>query len=238
MKTTLYILGTPIGNLKDISQRALETLKEVNFIICEDTRHTLKLLNYYNIKKSLVSYHQHSKIKKVDSIIKRLISGESAALVSDAGTPGIADPGGRLVDEISAELAHQVEIRVIPGVSAVAAAASVSGLPCDKFLFLGFLPHKKGRETLFKRIAESKETVIFYESPHRILKTLESLEKVLGEKRRVVICRELTKIHEEVIGGNINEINSFFKKTPEKVRGEFVVLVGSKPSFTKDSEGK
>lgn len=224
----LYIVATPIGHLKDITARALEVLKEADFIICEDKRETVKLLNHYEIRKPLISYHEHSKIQRVDEIIDILRQGKSAALVSCAGTPGISDPGGRLISEVLAALGDKVKIMPIPGPCALAAAASVSGLPCDRFTFLGFLPHKKGRETLFRQIAENKETTIFYESPHRIIKTLNSLALVLDEKRKVVIGRELTKMFEEIKRGNILEIKSDFENNPDKVKGEFVVLIGGK----------
>lgn len=224
----LYIVATPIGHLKDLTFRALAVLKEADFIICEDKRETVKLLNHYEIRKPLVSYHEHSKIQRVDEIIDLLKIEKSAALVSEAGTPGLSDPGGRLISEVLAVLGDKVKIIPIPGPCALAAAASVSGLPCDRFTFLGFLPHKKGRETLFRQIAENKETTIFYESPHRILKTLNSLAGVLEEKRKVVIGRELTKMFEEIKRGNIIEIKSYFENNPDKVRGEFVVLVAGK----------
>lgn len=224
----LYIVSTPIGHLKDITLRALEVLKQVDFIICEDKRETVKLLNHYEIRKPLISYHEHSKIQRVDEIINELSQGKSAALVSEAGTPGISDPGGRLISEVLAVYGEKMKIIPIPGPCALSAAASVSGLPCDRFYFLGFIPHKKGRETLFKQIAENKETTIFYESPHRILKTLNSLAGVLDEKRKVVIGRELTKMFEEIKRGNISEIKSYFENNPDKVRGEFVVLVAGK----------
>ncbi|MFA5070687.1 MAG: 16S rRNA (cytidine(1402)-2'-O)-methyltransferase [Patescibacteria group bacterium] len=224
----LYLIATPIGHLKDLTFRALDVLKEVDFIICEDKRETVKLLNHYEIKKPLISYHEHSKIQRVDEIINLLRQGKSAGLVSEAGTPGISDPGNRLIADVLASLGEGVKIIPIPGPSALAAAASVSGLPCDRFVFLGFLPHKKGRETLFKQIAESRETVIFYESPHRVLKTLQSLSQILTEKRKIVVCRELTKMFEEIKRGNINEIKSYFENNLDKVRGEFVVLVGGK----------
>jgi 16S rRNA (cytidine1402-2'-O)-methyltransferase len=224
----LYIVATPIGHLKDITFRGIEILKDADFIICEDKRETVKLLNHYEILKPLISYHEHSKIQRVDEIIDMLKTGKSAALVSCAGTPGISDPGGRLISEVLAALGDNVKIIPIPGPCALAAAASVSGLPCDQFIFLGFLPHKKGRETLFRQIAENKETTIFYESPHRILKTLNSLAGVLDESRKVVVGRELTKMFEEIKRGNISEIKSYFENNPDKVRGEFALLVAGK----------
>ncbi|MDZ7798584.1 MAG: 16S rRNA (cytidine(1402)-2'-O)-methyltransferase [Patescibacteria group bacterium] len=225
--TKLYIVSTPIGNLKDISRRALLVFKKVDFIICEDTRHTLKLLNYYDIKKPLVSYHQHSKIGKIDKIIEKLSSGQSAALVSDAGTPGIADPGGKLLEEIYNKLEDKVKVLTVPGSSALTAAVSISGLPSDHFEFLGFLPHKKGRQKLFKEIAQSDHTIIFFESPYRILKTLKSLSKYLDKKRKVVVAREMTKIHEEVIRGDIDYVYNYFENNKDKVKGEFVVLIAA-----------
>ena len=219
-KGLLYIVATPIGNLEDISSRALNTLKEVDLIACEDTRHTLRLLNHYKIKKSLVSYHQHSKETKTGFIIERLLAGNNVALVSDAGTPGISDPGNKLVDKA---LENGIKVVPIPGACALTTLASASGLPTDSFLFLGFVPHKKGRETLFKRVAEFKETVIIYESPHRFLKTLESLVKTLDSKRRVVVGREMTKVYEEIVRGNASEILEHFKE--KKIRGEIVIAI-------------
>jgi len=221
----LYIVSTPIGNLEDISKRALSVFKKVDFIICEDTRHTLKLLNHYEIKKPLVSYHQHSKIGKIDKIIKKLSYGQSAALVSDAGTPGIADPGGKLLEEIYNKLEDKVKVLTVPGSSALTAAVSVCGVPSDHFEFLGFLPHKKGRQKIFKKIVNSDHTVIFFESPYRILKTLKSLSEYLDKERKVVVCREMTKVHEEIVRGDINFIKNYFENNKDKVKGEFVVLI-------------
>ena len=222
----IYIVATPIGNLEDISLRALRVLKEVDFIVCEDTRQTLKLLNHFDIKKSLISYHQHSKIKKIDYIIDLLKQGKNIALVSDAGTPAISDPGGVLVKEVVDQLGNEVEVVPIPGASAVTAIASAAGLPVDKFIFLGFLPHKKGRQTIFNFIKESDKTVIFYESPHRIIKTLNALIEVLNENRQVVIGRELTKKFETIYRGSANEVLD--KLQADEVKGEFVVMVSGK----------
>ena len=221
--STLYVIATPIGNLGDVTLRALEILKQVDLIACEDTRQTSKLLNRYEIKKPLVSYHQHSKVTKVDYLIGELKKGKSLALVSDAGTPGISDPGNLLVKEAQV---NNFQVVPIPGACALTTLASVSGLPTDKFLFLGFPPHKKGRETFFKRVGTSKETVIFYESPHRFLKTLEQLKKALnGSKRQVVIGRELTKVFEEVVKGEVRELIEYFED--KIIKGEFVVAVES-----------
>lgn len=220
----LYILATPIGNLEDITLRALRILKEVDFIICEDTRVTSKLLARFEIQKSLVSHFQHSSDRKTDEITARLRAGESAALVTDAGTPGISDPGGVLINALTHHL-PDLKIIPIPGPSAVSAALSISGLPADAFLFLGFPPHKKGRQAFWKTVAACEETVVFYESPHRILKSLTELREVLRElPRAAVVCRELTKMFESVYRGDTDSILELVKKDPQK--GEYVVVVG------------
>lgn len=219
----LYIVATPIGNLEDITLRALRIIKDVDLIACEDTRQTAKLLAHYQISKPTISYHQHSRIQKIDRLIEQLKSGKNIALVSDAGTPGISDPGFKLVEEAQK---NDIKVEVIPGPSAVISAASVAGLPVDKFIFLGFPPHKKGRETFFKKLAEAEQTVIFYESPHRFLKTLDQLEIVLDKKRQIVVCRELTKKFETIYRGTISDLREIFTK--EEVRGEFVVLIDTK----------
>lgn len=234
-----YVIATPIGNLGDITLRAIETLKSVDLILCEDTRVTGKLLNKYGIKKPTMSYHAQSKLSKIDKIFELLEAGKDLALVSDAGTPGISDPGAMLVAQIKkhfnsarqdlaeSNLRHGVDVIPIPGVSAVITALSASGLPTHEFTFLGFLPHKKGRETLFKEIAEAKRTMVFYESPHRILKTLESLVKFCPKEnqKKVCVARELTKIYEEFVSGTPEEVLEYFVKNKEKQRGEFTVIV-------------
>lgn len=222
----LYIVATPIGNMGDITLRAIETLKNVDLILCEDTRVTKNLLNKYNIKKPTMSYHAHSKLAKVDKIIELLESGKDLALVSDAGTPGISDPGAMLVTQVKTHFSHGVNVIPVPGASAIITALSASGLPTHEFTFLGFLPHKKGRETLFKEIADSKRTMVFYESPHRIIKTLESLVKFCPNKK-VCIARELTKIYEEFKAGTPEEVLKYFTENKDKVRGEFTVLISS-----------
>ncbi len=228
----LYIVGTPIGNLEDITLRALRVLKEVDVILCEDTRVTQKLLARHEIvAKQLATYNEQESGVTAGKIIQWLEAGKSVALVSDAGTPGISDPGAVLVEKIRTHLktsTSDVEIKIesVPGPSALTAALSIAGVPVHDFVFLGFLPHKKGRETLFKEIAESERTVVFYESPHRILKALTSLQKFAPGKK-VIIARELTKIHEEITSGTASELLEFFKSNPKKVRGEFVVLVNT-----------
>lgn len=222
----LYIIATPIGNLEDITLRALRILKEVDFVVCEDTRHTLQLLNYFQIKKSLISYHQHSRLQKIDDIIGLLKQGKNLALVSDAGTPGISDPGNVLVSRVVNELGDNVQVVPVPGACALTTLASVAGLPTDRFLFLGFLPHKKGRQALFELIKNSEQTVIFYESPYRILKTLEALAAVLEPARQLVIGRELTKMFETFYRGTARQVLEGVKAG--EVRGEFVVLAQGK----------
>jgi len=220
-----YVVGTPIGNLEDITLRAVRILSEVDLVLCEDTRVTKNLLNKYNIKTPTFSYPSDNLATntKVDKIVKLIEEGKTLALVSDAGTPTISDPGSILVSKIK-ESFPEIEVIAIPGPSALVSALSISGLPASDFTFLGFLPHKKGRETLFKEIAESNRTVVFYESPHRILKALDSLQKFAPE-RKIVIARELTKVFEQIVSGLPVEVSKYFANNPDKVRGEFVVIV-------------
>lgn len=229
---TLYIVATPIGNLADITLHAIETLKEVNFILAEDTRVTTKLLNHYEIKKSLISYFQHSKLNKVEYILDLLEQGKNLALVSDAGTPGINDPGGKLIEEIVKRFGSEVKIVPVPGANAAITALSISGFNVDRFLFLGYPPHKKGRKKFFKEVAESKYPVVLYESVHRIIKTLEELEKIPSSfakdsedasERKIVVCREVTKKFETIYRGKVKEIAQ--KMRPEEIRGEFVLVI-------------
>lgn len=218
----LYIVATPIGNLEDVSKRTLDVLRSVDFVLCEDTRVTKKLLNHFKIETATISYHEHSKLTKMDYIAELLGNKKTLALVSDAGTPGISDPGNRLIEYLLS-LMPELQISPIPGPNAAVSALSISGFPTDEFLFLGFPPHKKGRETFFKDLATEKRTVVFYESPHRILKAMEQMEKFLPADHRLVVCRELTKMFETVYRGTISEIKSQLK--PAEVRGEFVVVV-------------
>src|SRR3989344_5196229 len=225
----LYVVATPIGNLEDITLRALRALKEVDLILCEDTRVTKRLLERYEIHTPTMSYHAQSKLSKVEKIFALLEEGKNLALVSDAGTPTISDPGCLLVAQIREKFGDTIPIVPIPGPSAVLSALSVSGFPTSEFLFLGFLLHKKGRETLFKEIAASKRTVVFYESPHRIEKALESLKMHLATEspsnRRILVSREITKIHEEHFIGTPNEAILHYEANPDRIRGEFVVVV-------------
>ncbi len=227
--STFSVIGTPIGNLEDITLRALKALAAADVVLCEDTRMTKRLLDRHAIKVRTLSYHSHSTISRTDDIVRLLKEGKNLALVSDAGTPGISDPGAELVTRLRVELAAEIaagtiKIESVPGPSALTAALSIAGVACADFTFLGFLPHKKGRETLFKEIAASERAMVFYESPHRIMKTLESLEKHMNAKR-VTVCRELTKVFEEVVSGSAAEVAAYFNAHPDKVRGEFVVIV-------------
>jgi len=215
--SALYIIGTPIGNLKDITLRALHILEEVDLILCEDTRVTKRLLDYYNLKTPVESYHQHSKLKKIDYILGLLRQGKNLALVSDSGTPGISDPGNKLVEQVQ----DIAKIIPIPGPSAAIAAASISGFPMDKFVFLGFPPHKNKRKKFFQEVADSKYPVVLYESPHRILKTLKELNE--AGKFDIVVGRELTKMFETIYRGEIKDIINRLEK--EGPKGEFVIVV-------------
>ncbi len=255
---TLYIVATPIGNLEDISMRALRILGEVDFILCEDTRVTAKLLSHYSVKTPTISYHQHSSEKKQARILNLLKDGNSLALVSDAGTPGISDPGGKLVQAVIEKFNASVRVESVPGPSAVTAALSISGIPTDKYVFMGFPPHKKGRQTFIERITDSIYPVVVYESKHRIIKFLEELKdlnkkiikknqaiddsvevrhgaskkkKELKLQKRtpvtsVVVCRELSKMHETVYRGGLDHITEQIKNNQDDQKGEFVVIVG------------
>lgn len=225
MEGTLSVVATPIGNLGDITLRAIETLKQADVIACEDTRVTARLLQRFEISKPLLIFHARSGRLATSRILTLLAEGKRVALVTDAGTPGISDPGSALVREVRNTLGTDARIEAIAGPSAVAAALSIAGVPTDEFVYLGFLPHKKGRQTLFAEIAESKRTIVFYESPHRIEKALASLTSVLPPERKVIICRELTKMHESVVEGTAAEVAEHFTDHQDQVRGEFVVIV-------------
>lgn len=219
---TLSIVATPIGNLEDITLRALRTLKECSVIYAEDTRVISKLLARYEIQKPLQRLDAATEEKKVEEIVARLAEGEQVVFVSDAGTPGISDPGARLVAQVRIQ-APEAKIEAIPGASALTSALSIAGIATTEFAFIGFLPHKKGRQTALKKIMESEIPVVLYESPHRLMKLLKELEG-LGITR-VTIARELTKIHEEVRSGAPKELEDHFLTHPDTVRGEFVVIV-------------
>lgn len=214
----LYIVATPIGNLQDITLRALDTLKSADFILCEDTRVTKRLLDNYKIDRPTISYHQHSDAKKIKEIKELLLDGKNLTLVTDAGTPGISDPGNLLIHEL---LKVQTDIIPIPGACAAITALSASGFPTDKFLFMGFPPHKNKRQKYFKEVAEAEFTVVFYESGHRIIKALQDLKNTLSPEQEIVVARELTKMFETFYRGTIEQVAEIMKDT----RGEFVIIV-------------
>lgn len=227
MQGTLSVVATPIGNLADVTFRAVETLKSADAIACEDTRVTAKLLARFGVEKPLLVYHARSGALAASRVLQLLGEGKHVALVTDAGTPGISDPGSELVRQARERLGDAVRIEAIPGPSALTAALSIAGVPTNEFVFLGFLPHKKGRQTLFREIADTERTVVFYESPHRIEKALASLAEVLPEERKVSVLRELTKIHESVVEGSAQTVADYFARHTDEVRGEFVVVVSA-----------
>ena len=218
---TLFIVATPIGNLEDITLRALRILKEVEAIACEDTRVTSHLLSHYSISKPLLSLHQHSGQFQFGKILTLLKEGKSVAYVSDAGTPGVSDPGNKLVEQAVAE---NFVVVPIPGASALATLISVSGIDMQKFSFLGFPPHKKGRETFFKEVAVSEIPVLYYDSPHRVIKNILLLQ-TFAPAKKIILGRELTKMFEEIVRGNAEEIEAYFSQNPTKMKGEFSVII-------------
>ena len=219
----LYIVPTPIGNLQDITLRALEVLKKVDLILAEDTRTTIKLLNHYQVIRPLSPYHQHNEHQVLQHLINQLMEGKSMALVSDAGTPGISDPAFLLVREC---IKVGVKVECLPGATAFVPALVNSGLPANRFAFEGFLPQKKGRQTIFKKLAEEERTMIFYESPHRLVKTLEDMIQYFGADRQCSVSRELSKMFEENARGTLQEVCEHFKK--KEVKGEIVMVVAGK----------
>lgn len=228
--SNIYIVGTPIGNLEDLTFRAYNTLRKVDFVLAEDTRKTKILLDRYEIEKPLISYYQHSKLSKIEYVIDLLKSGKDLALVTDAGTPGISDPGNYLLENIWEEKKKglDVEIVPIPGASSLTSILSICGFPTDDFLFLGFLPKKKGKETLLKSLVKEKRTIVFFESPHRVVKILENIKKYLGNIE-VVVGRELTKKFEEIIRGQLPDVVEQLKKKNQK--GEFVVVLNNRIKY-------
>ncbi|MEN8798849.1 MAG: 16S rRNA (cytidine(1402)-2'-O)-methyltransferase [Flavobacteriaceae bacterium] len=216
----LYIVPTPIGNLQDITLRAISILKGVDLILAEDTRTSTKLLRHFEITTALMSHHMHNEHKTLATLIEKLKSGENLALISDAGTPAISDPGFLLC---RACIENGIELECLPGATALIPALVCSGLPSDRFVFEGFLPPKKGRQTRLKLLAEETRTIVIYESPHKLLKTLSQLAEYFGHERTISISRELTKIHEETLRGSISEMEEHFRnKTP---KGEFVLVI-------------
>lgn len=222
-KTSLYLVPTPIGNLGDITLRGLEVLKSVNVILAEDTRTSGTLLKHYEIAKPLQSFHIFNEHKTLSGLIKRMQDGETMALITDAGTPGISDPGFLLVREC---LKSGLKVESLPGATALIPALVNSGFPTDRFVFEGFLPHKKGRQTLLKKLAEEDRTIILYESPHRLVKALEQIVEFFGGERMVSVSRELTKLYEETKTGTVQEVLEHFKS--KEIKGEIVIVIDGK----------
>jgi 16S rRNA (cytidine1402-2'-O)-methyltransferase len=219
---TLYVVATPIGNLEDISYRAVRVLKEADLIACEDTRHTAKLLHHYAIDKPTVSYHEHNEAARAEELVTKLIAGLNVAQVSDAGMPGISDPGYRV---IKLAIERGVQVVPIPGASAVVTALAASGLPTDSFQFLGFLPARSGeRRTLLESVRDAQQTTVAYEAPHRIAETMKDIVELLGAERPVVLARELTKLHEEFIRGSAAQV--LHRAQEHELKGEITLLVG------------
>jgi len=219
----LYLVPTPLGNLKDITLRSLETLQSVDVILCEDTRTSSKLLTHYNIHKPISPYHQHNEHKITAHIVDQLMAGKTMALITDAGTPGISDPAFLLVREC---IKNEVKVECLPGATAFVPALVNSGIPTNRFVFEGFLPLKKGRQTLLKKLVEEERTMVFYESPMRLVKTLDELIEYFGEDRLCCVSRELTKLFEENKRGTLKEVSKLFKA--KAVKGEIVIVVAGK----------
>lgn len=220
----LYIVPTPVGNLEDMTYRAVRILREADIILAEDTRTSAVLLKHYDIQNKLYSHHKYNEHGTSQGVIERIKAGMNVALISDAGTPGISDPGFFLVREA---LAANIKVECLPGATACIPAIVASGMPCDRFCFEGFLPIKKGRQTALERLKEEQRTMIFYESPHRLIKTLQQLAQTLGTDRKICVAREISKLHETYIRGNIEEVTTHFEKTAPK--GEIVIIVAGLP---------
>ena len=225
MQGALSVVATPIGNLEDITLRAIRILTSADLVLCEDTRVTKKLLAHYDISTPCMSYHEHSGHTKHEKVTALLAEGKHLALVSDAGTPGVSDPGVRLVEHVRASLAHDVHIETIPGPSALVAALAIAGVPTEPCTFWGFPPHKKGRKTFFDTLADYQYTSVFYESPHRLVRALTALHERVDASAHVVVCRELTKVHECVVSGTAEEVLAYYAEHTDEVRGECVVIV-------------
>lgn len=228
MAGILYLVPTPIGNLEDITLRALRVLKEADMILAEDTRQSIKLLKHYEIDRPLVAYHMHNEHRALQKFVDLLLAGKTVALISDAGTPGISDPGFLLVREC---LRNQIMVNCLPGPTAFVPALVKSGLPSDRFCFEGFLPEKKGRHTLLTNLAAEERTIIVYESPHRLLKSLQQFKIYFGGNRNLAVSRELSKIYEETVNGTIDELITHFTQKP--VKGEIVVVIEGAPKLSK-----
>ncbi|MGP1465078.1 MAG: 16S rRNA (cytidine(1402)-2'-O)-methyltransferase [Prevotella koreensis] len=225
----LYVVPTPVGNMEDMTLRAIKVLKEADFVLAEDTRTSGILLKHFDIRNRLMSHHKFNEHGTSAGIVERLRAGATAALISDAGTPGISDPGFLLIREA---VNAGIEVQCLPGATAMIPALVSSGLPCDRFCFEGFLPQKKGRKSRIKALAGEERTMVFYESPYRLLKLLEQLAEEFGNERRVCVCREISKIHEESVRGTISEVTAHFKE--HEPRGEFVVVVAGNNRISSD----
>ncbi|MFM2401676.1 MAG: rRNA ((1402)-2-O)-methyltransferase [Bacteroidota bacterium] len=221
----LYLVPTPIGNLEDITLRAIRVLGEVDGILAEDTRNSGQLLKHLNISKPLYSHHAHNEHMGVPGVIKMLKEGKSLALISDAGTPGISDPGYLLV---KACVDNGIEVESLPGATAFVPALVNSGFPTDRFIYEGFLPHKKGRQTRWKALAEEERTIVLYESPHRLVKALEQIIEFISAERPILVGREISKLHEQMVRGTATEVLAYFVAHPDKVRGEIVIVIAGK----------
>ena len=224
MMGILYLVPTPVGNFEDITMRALRILREADLILAEDTRTSGNLLRHFDIKNAMLSYHKFNEHQTVESVVNRLRGGETVAVVSDAGTPGISDPGFLVAREA---IRAGIEVITLPGATAMVPALVSSGLPCDRFCFEGFLPQKKGRQTMLEHLKTEERTMIFYESPYRVLKTLEQFAEVFGEERRVSCCREISKVYEESVRGSLREVIDHFREVEPK--GEFVIVLAGAP---------
>ncbi|KGF41465.1 16S rRNA methyltransferase [Prevotella denticola DNF00960] len=229
----LYLVPTPVGNMEDMTLRAIRILKEADLVLCEDTRTSGILLKHFEIKNHLMSHHKFNEHSTSAGIVNRLKAGDTVALISDAGTPGISDPGFFLAREAAA---CGVTVQTLPGATAFVPALVSSGLPCDRFCFEGFLPQKKGRKTHLENLAEETRTMIFYESPYRVVKTLEQFAEVFGAERQASCCREISKVHEESVRGTLAELTAHFKET--EPRGEFVIVVAGKERVKSSSRKK
>lgn len=230
---TLYLVPTPVGNMEDMTFRAIRMLKEADLILCEDTRTSGILLKHFEIKNRLMAHHKFNEHGTTAGLVNRLKAGETIACISDAGTPGISDPGFFLAREAAAS---GITVETLPGATAFVPALVSSGLPCDRFTFEGFLPQKKGRKTMLESLADEPRTMIFYESPYRVVKTLEQFAEVFGEERRVSCCREISKLHEESVRGTLAETIAHFKET--EPRGEFVIVVAGKEKVKQHKRNK
>ena len=219
----LYIVPTPVGNMEDMTLRAIRILKEADVVLAEDTRTSGILLKHFDIKNRLLSHHKFNEHGTSAAVVERLLAGQTVALISDAGTPGISDPGFFLVREA---VRAGIEVQTLPGATAFVPALVSSGLPCDRFVFEGFLPQKKGRQTRIEALRDEQRTMVFYESPFRLLKTLQQLAAVFGPERQASVCREISKIHEESVRGSLHELTDHFTATPPK--GEIVLVVAGK----------